>query len=452
MGRSSGLDAVPERELVDLGAEQAVLGSCLLERDAIAAVSRMLRVEDFGVWAHQRLFAAMLALWERREPPDVVLVVSELRARGWLDEAGGEAYLAELIACVPTALHAEFYATRVLSMADRRRLVSAATAGVGRVWHEDADPATVASELADALRGSVRAQGQRSYVLVGEIAEDPLAAGRGRQVGGLFAPLDRITGGFERGQVTVLAARPSVGKSALALQLLYVVARDQGVPVGCISLEMARRDVLLRLLAMASGVNTHAVRAGWPVSAGELEALRAAREQLDMLPLAIDADPDTRLESVLGRARRLVTEQRAELLAIDYLQLMHVSRSRPENREREVAAISRALKGLARELDVPVIVLSQLNRNVEHRASAEPVLADLRDSGSLEQDADLVLLLHRTDEEQGLVQVHVAKNRNGPVGRVPLRFVEHTASFVAVPRRARSPRAGEDGQAEDPWA
>lgn len=448
MAQSSSSDKPKQPEiapLFDEVCEQAVIGCLLIDRDTIAAVARILSADDFWRPFHRFVYQLMLDMWAKREPCDLVTFASEFWRRiHALPQADvdalnmpdvPESYVAECTQIAYTAVHAEWYARRVLDFADRARLARAVQTGMDGAYKTDSDMDVVVEETATAARDARRTKPAGRYTALGDVDDDASFPPLPRlEIGGTFQQLDSITGGFEPGQLVVVAARPSVGKSAIVLQWLYLYARMHNRPVGLISLEMARRDVRNRLMAMASRVDMHAIRTGAKPSEDDKARIKLASELFSTLPILLDDDPDTSLTGVLARAKAMASEQRIVMLGVDYLQLMHVP-GKTDGRTQEVSKISAALKQLARELGIPVIALAQLNRGVEMRPDAEPRISDLRDSGAVEQDADIVILIHRVNDD-GKVKLIVGKNRNGPVGFVEMQFHKPTASFVTLPEAA----------------
>jgi len=431
--------------LTDTTCEMAVIGAILCNRDAIATTSRILTAEDFDNRFHAFVYQAMLDMWGKGEPVDIVTLSSEMwrrfRAMTPADQLalnmppGGEGYLAECIVECPATCHVEWYARRALEMADRRRIERVVTQTASGVYQLDSDLDDVVTSAAEGMQSARHMPPVGRYAFIGDVSDDASFTPLPRlRLGREFVELDAITGGFEPGQMIVVAARPSVGKSAIVLQWLYGYCDDTGAPVGLVSLEMHQRDLVNRVMAMAAMVDMHAIRGGIAITTEQHRRVRAVRERLSSLPFALDDDPSTTLPSVVARARAMASEQKIQLLGIDYLQLISVP-GKADNRVQEVSKISAAMKQLARELRIPVIVLAQLNRGVEYRPDAEPRLSDLRDSGSIEQDADVVILLHRTDQETGSVKAIVAKNRNGPTGWADLLFDKPTASFRSATMR-----------------
>ncbi|HMQ32386.1 MAG TPA: replicative DNA helicase, partial [Chloroflexaceae bacterium] len=376
----------------------------------------------------------------RREPPDLATVAAELRRHERLDLVGGFAFLGELAAETPTAVHVEYYARIVERTAVLRRLIEAG----GKIAALGYDEAPDLESTLDQAEAEVFAVSQRrstqAFVPAGQVVNEiytriELMRARGGRISGLatgYHDLDAITGGLQPSDLILLAARPSLGKTSLALSLGYNVA-FAGATVGVFSLEMSRDQLMQRILAMHTGIDMQRLRLG-DLRDDELARAFDGMGVLSELPIHIDDTPGLSVTEVRSRARRLVAEQGCDLLIVDYLQLMSGGGSK-ENRVQEVSEISRGLKALARELDAPVIALSQLSRAVEARQDHVPMLSDLRESGSLEQDADLVWFIYRDEvydkesEKRGLAEVHIAKHRNGPLGVVPLRFEARTTRF-----------------------
>jgi replicative DNA helicase len=420
----------------DLLAERALLGSILLERDAILVVSDQLQPDDFYLERHALVYEAMLACLGRRVPPDLATVGSELRRREQLELVGGLSFLGELIAEVPTAVHVSYYGETVASAATRRRLIEAGgtIAVLGYDQRQELD-ATLDRAEQELFAVSQRQRGADFVPLSTVVQQYFDQAQRDEEVRvtptGL-ADLDRrLNGGFRPGQLVLLAARPGLGKSGLAMSVAYELGVRRGRSVGVVSLEMSRDELLQRLVAIHTGIDTRQVEGR--VRRGDAAALDA----LGVLSEAHIAIEDTAMLSVMdvrSKARRLAAVRPLDLLVVDYLQLL-IGDTNAANRVDEVSKISRQLKLLARELQCPVLALSQLSRAVEQRASKVPQLSDLRDSGALEQDADVVIFIYREevyDEaagQEGLAELHLAKQRNGPLGVVPVQFDAPTTRF-----------------------
>src|SRR5215217_1097183 len=450
------MDTVVERlPPHNIEAEQSVLGSLLIDRDAVIRIASYVKPDDFYISANGRVYQAILDLYNRREPTDFVTLSDELERKGQLDDIGGIGYLSSLLNAVPTAVHVEYYGRIVERTATLRRLIDAGTRIVGIGYRED-------GALEDALDAAERAlfevsqkRTTRDFVSIAEVLDrffdqiEYLQQHRGDVVGVPtgFADLDQLTGGMQRSDLIILAARPSVGKSALALGLAYGAAVQHGKTVGIFTLEMSAEQLVQRLLSTETGVDSHRLRLG-QIDDSEWERISRALGRLSEANIFIDDSANVALMDVRSKARRLQAEHGVDMIIIDYLQLMSSNR-RSDNRVQEISEISRGLKGLARELNVPVIALSQLSRAVETRSDHRPMLSDLRESGSIEQDADIVMFIYRDDkydensEKKGIAELIVAKHRNGPVGSVNLRFFERTARFAdVVHSRPTRPCAG----------
>ena len=430
-------------------AEQSVLGSILIDADAILKVADFLRPVDFYRSQHASIYTGMLSLHAQREPIDLVTLGDELRRRDELEAIGGPAYLATLMNSVPTAVHAEHYARIVERKAVLRNLIGAA-GKIAAVGYEEANDAEVAIDRAESILFEIsqrRTDGgfESLSILLGQAYDrlEYLHDHRGQIIGvptGL-KDLDALLGGLQPSDLIILAARPSVGKTSLALNVAQHAAIREGKKVGVFSLEMSKEQLALRLLSAESGINPRPLQTGF---VDETDWSKIARVMNDMATATmwIDDSPVLSVMELRTKARRLEAEQHGlDLIIVDYLQLMQASTpSRDGNRVQEVSEISRGLKQLARELKVPVLALSQLSRGVEQRGSAEPRLSDLRESGSIEQDADVVIFLYRDGEQNmdadvELVKAKVAKHRNGPIGEVPLQFRKANTRFYAVAAR-----------------
>lgn len=426
----------------NIEAEQSVLGSLLIDRDAIIRIASFVHASDFYRAAHGIIYDAIVSLYNRREPTDLVTLIDELARNGKIDDAGGEAYLAELIASVPTSVHVEYYGRIVERTATLRRLIDAGTEIVRIGYDHSADVETALDAAERAIFEVSQNRSVRDFKSVGEILEsyfdrlDTLHQHKGEIVGVPtgFADLDKLTGGLQKSDLIIVAARPAVGKSSLGLGFAYNAAVRHGHTVGLFVLEMSGEQMVQRLLSMETGVDSHRMRMGH-IDDSEWSSVVRAFGRLSEAPIFLDDTASANIMEVRSKARRLHAEHGLDLLIIDYLQLMTSSR-RTDNRVQEISEISRSLKGLARELNIPVVALAQLSRAVESRQSRVPMLSDLRESGSIEQDADIVMFIYREDvydpetEKKGIADIIVAKHRNGPVGTVHLRFFDRTARFA----------------------
>ncbi len=423
-------------------AERATLGAIFLDREAVVPIAAWLLPEHFYGEKHAWVFEAQLACYNRRTPPDLTTVADELRRKERLDQIGGIPFLIDLSNSVPTSYHVEYYARIVERTAVLRRLIQAGgkIAALGFDETDDVEQTLDAAE--QELFNVSQRRGIQGFVPLAQVVDqyyDYLndVQERGPEMAGLstgFIDFDRITGGLHKSDLLILAARPGVGKSSFAMTIAFNIAMQQRAPVGVFALEMGRDQLLQRLLATHTGIDSQKLRTG-RITTNELTALMDAMGQLSTAPIYIDDTPGVTVNELRSKTRRLQAEHGLEVLIIDYLQLMSGSGKRNDNRVQEVSEISRSLKSLARELNIPVIALSQLSRAVEGRTSHVPVLADLRESGSIEQDADLVMFIYREEmydkdtDKKGIAEIHIAKHRNGPLGTVSLFFDQRTTRF-----------------------
>lgn len=428
----------------NLDAERAVLGSCLLDPEALVKVTGFLRPEDFYRERHAWLYRAMQALGERREPLDFVTVTDELERRGQLGELGGPSFLTDLITNTPTALYVEHYAKIVERSAAQRRLISVA-GKIAELAFTGADDVDGVIDRAEQLimgvsEGRLHRQVEPVGAILPEVIDRiaDLAHNQGQIMGVPtgFALLDRMLGGLQKSDLIVLAGRPGIGKSAFALSIGLSAAKRHSARIGIFSLEMSKDQLVQRLLSMETGIDTHRLRLG-QLTDEEWPLLLEAANGLSDASIFIDDTPEMNVTELRAKARRLHAEHGLDLILIDYMQLMsgQETNGRGDNRQQEVSYISRSLKGLARELNVPVLALSQLSRAVESRADKRPTLSDLRDSGSIEQDSDVVLFLYREDyyiddtDRQNIADVIVAKHRHGATGTASLYFRKELTQF-----------------------
>lgn len=435
----------PEQSLpAALDAERATLGACLINREAILAIAPWLKPVDFYLEQHAWIYDAMLACYARRVPPDVKLVAAELTAREQLDAIGGLTYLADLVNSCPTSYHVEHYASLVERTAVLRRMVHAG-AQIVRIAYDPASTVDLDNAIADAQQQLLDATARATdsgFVAYSDVASEVYSALEAESnddallpaVATGFVDLDELlVGGLHRQDLVLLAARPSVGKSAFAgCTGAQVAAAGQKVLI--ISLEMSRESWFARNAAALSGANLASIR-GRRLRDSDLQAYVEAIQEASHLPIFInDASSLTPAALRSSVLKWIALHGRPDLIIVDYLQLMLSSRVKG-TREQEVADISRSLKALAREVDAPVLALSQLSRGVEGRERKVPMLSDLRESGALEQDADVVIFIYREElydaetDKRGIAELHIAKHRNGPLGVVPVRFDASTTSF-----------------------
>ncbi len=441
------MDSLPERvPPQNLEAEQSVLGAMLIEGEAIVRAAEILRPEDFYRDAHRRVFEAIIALSDRSEAVDLVTVTEELRRRGQLEEVGGASYLTTLANIVPTAANVEHYARIVEEKALLRNLISAATRVVTRAYEAQDEVAALVDEAEQVIFEISQRRSLAGYAHIKDILMDTferieyLYAHKGGVTGVPtgFKDLDELTSGLQPSDLVILAARPSQGKTTLSLGMARNAAVNHKIPVGIFSLEMGREALAQRLLCSEAGVDGQRLRTGY-LAEQDWPRLSHALGRLSEAPIFIDDTPAISIMELRARARRMRAEHGIGFLIVDYLQLVQF-RGRVENRQQEVAEISRALKALARELKLPVLACSQLSRAVEQREGRRPQLSDLRESGSLEQDSDVVMFIHFNpdSEHKNLAEIIVAKQRNGPTGSVDLVFLREFGKFQSVERRHKT--------------
>ncbi|MBX6342144.1 MAG: replicative DNA helicase, partial [Thermomicrobiaceae bacterium] len=385
------IEAVERLPPHNIEAEQSLLGSLMLDRDSIIRVASFLKPSDFYRSQHGLIYQAILDLYNRREPPDFVTVVDELDRRDRLAEVGGVEYLTELINSVPTAVHAEYYGRIVERTATLRRLIAAGTKIVAIGYDESIDLDDALDEAERAIFDVSQARTIRDFISIGEVLEqyfdklDHIQQHRGEVIGVPtgYADLDKLTGGLQRSDLIILAARPAVGKTSFSLGIAHSAAVKHGKTVAIFSLEMSAEQLVQRLLSMETGIDSHRLRLGY-IDDNEWDQISRAFGRLAEANIYIDDTPGISIMELRSKARRLLAEHTLDLVIVDYLQL--VTGRRTDNRVQEISEISRSLKGLARELNVPVLALSQLSRAVESRTDHRPLLSDLRESGCLSGD------------------------------------------------------------------
>ncbi|EJY56772.1 replicative DNA helicase [Alicyclobacillus hesperidum URH17-3-68] len=434
-------------------AEQAVLGAMLISPDAVAEALEILEPDDFYRAAHQSIFRAMRDVYDAGNPVDVVTVAAALRTRDdALDAVGGAEYLADLAAAMPTALHVVQYAEIVREKALLRRIIAAATQIAEAGYAQEVPAADVLADAERAILELGQFQRTRDFTHISDVLQttferiEQLYESDGNITGVPtgYSELDRMTSGFQKSDLIIVAARPSVGKTAFALNIAQNVAVRSGLPVAIFSLEMSKDQLVQRMLCAEAYIDGHKLRNGtlddddWP-------KLSMGVTTLGNSPIYIDDSPGITVPDMRSKLRRLKMEHGLGFVVIDYLQLIHGRRSSGENRQQEISDISRSLKQLARELEVPIVALAQLSRSVEQRQDKRPMLSDIRESGSIEQDADIVAFLYRDDyydpetERQNIVEVIIAKQRNGPTGKVELVFLKNYNKFVNLEKAHSGP-------------
>jgi len=449
----------------DIDAEEAVIGSLLIDGAAIYKIATFLQKEDFYHEQSQWVYGACLSLYQHDEAINQITVAQELARQQKLEACGGAAYLSHLISNCPTSLDIEHYAKIVYRLSVMRRLITAANQIAAIGYQADPDVDASLSRAEDVLFRLSHGQSPRDFVHIRQVLDkyfETTAPAPGAEVEGYAEPipyvlsdftgLDEFLGGFQRSDLIIVAGRPSMGKTSLALSIVRNAAVEQGACVALFSMEMAREALVLRMLASESGVNSRRLRLGL-ANEEEEKRIMDASGRLSEAPIYIDDSPQLRVVEMRSKARRLHYERGINLIIVDYLQLMQGD-GRGESRVQEISFISRSLKALARELNVPVLAVSQLSRAVEWRASHIPQLSDLRESGTIEQDADVVLFIYRDeyyytveewqnlhpdkDYPRQIADIIIAKHRNGPTGQVKLRFMHNLAKFDNITREEPS--------------
>ena len=426
-------------------AEKSLLGGLMLNKDAILKVVDFLEPRDFYRGTHQEIYRSMQNLFERKEPIDLLSVSTDLKEKGKLEEIGGTAFLTELINTVPNALHALSYAKIVQRKRILRDLI-AASYEIGLMGYNETEDVDLLLDQAEKRIFSIaqRSLTQNFVPVKAELEEaferiDALSKQEGKPRGAPtgFTDLDKILAGLQKGDLIILASRPSMGKSAMALDIARYASCQEKLPVGVFSLEMSKDQVIDRLIASQSGVDLWRLRTGRLSSQGENSDFQQIQRAFDVLaqaPIYIDDSASTNILQMRAMARRLQAERGLGLIVVDYLQLME-PRNIAVPMVQQMTEVSRSLKSLAKELRIPVLALSQLSRAVEQRSPQRPRLSDLRETGAIEQDADVVLFIYREDKYRGdttkrnVAEIIVAKHRNGPVGSIELYFDEQRVSF-----------------------
>ncbi len=425
----------------NLEAEQSVLGGILIENSAINKVTEILDVNDFYRDAHRKIFNALIDLSERDEPADLITLTNELKKKNQLDAIGGASYLASLIDSVPTAANIEYYAKIVKEKAILRKLIETSTEIITQSYEDRGD---VESFLDDAERAIFEISERRvkpSFYPIKDIVKESFRTieklyEKKELITGVpsgFKELDRMTAGFQPSDLIIVAGRPSMGKTAFCLNIAQYAAIEKGVPVAFFSLEMSKEQLVIRMLCSEARVEGTRLRTGF-LSESDWPRLTLAAGNLSDAPIYIDDTAALSILELRAKSRRLKSEHGLNMIIIDYLQLMK-GRVKAESRQQEISEISRSLKALAKELNVPVIAVSQLSRKTEERHGNRPQLSDLRESGAIEQDADVILFLfreevyNRTEENKGKAEVIIGKQRNGPTGKIDLAFLDKFTTF-----------------------
>ena len=445
-GQSIALQKLPPQ---NVEMEQSILGAILQNNDAIVRLADTLQEEDFYHDAHRWLFRAMLDLFQENVPIDVLTVNEWLKKKNRLDAIGGPAYLAELVELVPTAAHIDYHARVVREKSVLRALIRTATTIVADSYEADEDVAVLLDRAERSILEISQGKATSGFVDLQSVLKDSFRqleslSARKEPITGLptgFSDLDRQTAGLQSSDLIIIAGRPSMGKTTLALNIAAYAGMRTGKPIAIFSLEMSKEQLALRMLCAEAKVDSAKLRTGFLAGSDWSLLTTAAGDLSGQANIYIDDTPMQTALDIRAKARRLRAEQGdLGLVIVDYLQLMQ-GRARAENRQQEISDITRALKALARELQVPVVALSQLSRAVEQRRPPKPQLSDLRESGAIEQDADVVALLYRDDlynedsDERGVAEVNIAKHRNGPTGTLRLAFRGEFTRFDNLARQ-----------------
>ncbi|WP_028594547.1 replicative DNA helicase [Paenibacillus assamensis] len=436
-------------------AEQAVLGAILLQSEALITSMERVQAEDFYQPAHQIIYEAMIELGEEGQPIDIVTLAAKLQSKNQLDDIGNVSYLSQLANAVPTAANVDYYAQIIEEKSMLRRLIRTATqiASEGYTGEDN-----IGALLSDAERRILEISNRRSssgFIAIKDVLMDvfervELLSEQTEGTTGIpsgFTDLDKMTSGFQRSDLIIVAARPSVGKTAFALNVAQNVGVRAKETVAIFSLEMSAAQLVQRMICAESNVDATRLRSG-KLEDDDWEKLTMSIASLSEAQIFIDDTPGITVADIRAKCRRLKKEHGLGMILIDYLQLIQGRGKAGENRQQEVSEISRTLKMIARELEVPVIALSQLSRGVEQRQDKRPMMSDLRESGSIEQDADIVAFLYRDDyydkesEKKNIIEIIIAKQRNGPVGTVELVFLKNFNKFVSYERNHADPYAG----------
>ncbi|MFD0698514.1 replicative DNA helicase [Paenibacillus sp. GCM10027628] len=451
-GDNMFVDRVPPQ---NIEAEQAVLGAILLQGEALITAMERVTSDDFYRGAHQRIFEAIVELAEEQEPVDLITLTARLSDKQQLEEIGGVTYLSQLANAVPTAANVDYYAAIVEEKSMLRRLIRTATQIVSDGYANSEDVGAMLSEAEARILEISQRRTSSGFVSIRDVLMEVfervehLYSHKGGSTGipSGFVDLDKMTSGFQRSDLIILAARPSVGKTAFALNVAQNVGVRAKETVAIFSLEMGAAQLVTRMICAEANVDANRMRTGF-LEGDDWEKLTMAIGALSEANIFIDDTPSITVADIRAKCRRLQQEKGLGMILIDYLQLI-AGRGKGDNRQQEVSEISRTLKQIARELNVPVIALSQLSRGVEQRQDKRPMMSDLRESGSIEQDADIVAFLYRDDyydkesEKKNIIEIIIAKQRNGPVGTVELAFLKQFNKFVNMDRSHQEVAAGQ---------
>lgn len=424
-------------------AEESILSAILIDNDTLTDIAELLTHNDFYKPAHQLIYKAMTELYSKTEPVDIVTIVNCLKESGKLEEAGGAAYLARLVDTVPITVNAEYHAKIIHDKASLRRLIEKSSDIINKCYEERGDVADIIDQAQSAIFNIADNKLKPSFSPISELINININTLEERQGNNSeytgtpsgYTQLDKLTSGLQKSDLIILAARPSMGKTAFALNIARNVAVNENKMVAIFSLEMSSDQLSMRLLTAEARVNSERLKTGM-IGQEDWESVTEAAGVMSEAPIYIDDTPNVTVMEVRAKTRRLKKDNDLALIVIDYLQLMKAP-SMGDRRDLEIAEISRSLKGLAKELNVPIIALAQLNRMLEQRADKRPLMSDLRESGSLEQDADIVMFIYRDEvynkdennPNKGKAEIIVAKNRNGAVGSAHLTFIGQFTRF-----------------------
>ena len=427
----------------NLEAEQSVLGGILIENEAINRVMEILDADDFYRDGHRKIFNALINLSERDEPADLITLTNELRKIDQLDSIGGASYLASLIDSVPTAANIEYYAKIVKEKSILRKLIQTSTEIITQSYEDRGDVEVFLDEAERAIFDISEKRVRPSFFSIRDVVKESFKTierlfQKKELVTGVpsgFKELDRMTAGFQPSDLIIIAGRPSMGKTAFCLNVAQYAAIENKIPVAVFSLEMSKEQLVIRMLCSEAHVEGTRLRTGF-LNESDWPKLTIAAGNLSEAPIYIDDSAALSVLELRAKARRLKSERGLGMLIIDYLQLMK-GRARVESRQQEISEISRSLKALAKELNIPVIAVSQLSRKTEERTGNRPQLSDLRESGAIEQDADLILFIYRDEvynrsednPNRGKAEVVIGKQRNGPIGKIELAFLDKFTTF-----------------------
>jgi len=431
------MDRIPPH---DVEAEMSLLGSLMLDREAIGLVLPIIPRHEsrrFYQSEHRLIYEALVDLYDKGQPIDLVILRDELNRRGLLEKVGGVEYLVQLAQSVPSAAHAEYYAQIVRDKSLLRDLIACASEIIDQAYSAQREVGELLDEVERKFFSVTEQKVTAEPSTLSDLLEETfqqIQDREGQYLSGLptgFLELDDLTSGLQPGEMIVIAARPSMGKTAFALNVAEHLAVNENRPVGFFSMEMSRQQIAQRILCSRGRVDSHKLRRGM-LNEHEIKQLQLVCDELSDAPLFIDDTPSMTILELRAKARRLWLQHKVEIIFVDYMQLMHCPGA--ENRQQEIAIISRGLKALGRELNIPIVALAQLNRSPEGREGHRPRMSDLRESGAIEQDADVVMLLHRPsyydpNDQPGVAEVIIAKQRNGPTGTIKLHFDERSTRF-----------------------